>query len=203
MALRSVMSPHFIFNVLNSIQFFIAKNDRLNAITYLSTFSKLIRSVLTHSINNKIRLADEIEMLKNYVQLEMVRFDNKFEFILNVRPEVDLDAIEIPSLLIQPYVENAILHGLYNKTGSGCLKIDVFEENNSVVFQIEDDGIGREAARKLREQNFPTHKSVGIKVTEERLQLINQKHNVVLEIDDLENENGACGTRVRIGVIYE
>jgi PAS domain S-box-containing protein len=202
MALRSVMSPHFIFNVLNSIQFFIAKNDRLNAITYLSTFSKLIRSILTHSVDNKIRLTEEIEMLKNYVQLEMVRFENKFSFVLNIDSNVDVEAIEIPSLLIQPYVENAILHGLYNKEGTGTLKIDIYEENDTVVFQIEDDGIGREAAKKLREQNFPTHKSMGIKLTEERLQLINQKHNVVFEVDDLKNGDVPAGTRVRIGVIY-
>jgi len=201
MALRSVMSPHFIFNVLNSIQFFISKNDRLNAITYLTTFSKLIRSILTHSVNNKIKLVDEIEMLKNYVQLEMVRFENKFNFILQVDPAVDIEAIEIPSLLIQPYVENAILHGLYNKEGKGTLKIDVYEENETVIFQIEDDGIGREAAMKLRKQNFPGHKSMGINLTEERLQLINQKHNVAFEIKDL-NENGTpTGTRVRVGVI--
>jgi PAS domain S-box-containing protein len=201
MALRSVMSPHFIFNVLNSIQFFIAKNDRLNAITYLSTFSKLIRSILTHSVNNKIRLVDEIEMLKNYVNLEMVRFENKINFVLKVHPDVDIESIEIPSLLIQPYVENAILHGLYNKPDGGTLLIDIYEENDVVFFQIEDNGIGREAALKLRDQNFPTHKSMGIKITEERLQLINQKNNVAFEIHDLMNEGQPSGTRVRIGVI--
>jgi len=201
MALRSVMNPHFIFNVLNSIQFFISKNDRLNAITYLTTFSKLIRSILTHSVDNKIKLADEIEMLNNYVQLEMVRFEHKFKFILNVDPGVDAEAIEIPSLLIQPYVENAILHGLYNKAGAGTLRIDIYEENETIIFQIEDDGIGREAAMKLRKQNFPTHKSMGIHVTEERLQLINQKHNVAFEVLDLTENGKPCGTRVRIGVI--
>jgi PAS domain S-box-containing protein len=201
MALRSVMSPHFIFNVLNSIQFFISKNDRLNAITYLTTFSKLIRSILTHSVDNKIKLADEIDMLKNYVQLEMVRFENKFNFILSVDPTVDVEAIEIPSLLIQPYVENAILHGLYNKPGAGTLRIDIYEENETVIFQIEDDGIGREAAMKLRKKNFPTHKSMGINLTEERLQLINQKHNVAFEILDLKVDDVPSGTRVRVGVI--
>src|SRR4029077_18932774 len=165
MALRSVMSPHFIFNVLNSIQFFIAKNDRLNAINYLSTFSKLIRSILTHSVTNKIKLAEEIEMLKNYVQLEMTRFENKFNFEFQVHPEVDVDGIEIPSLLIQPYVENAILHGLYNKTDPGTLVIRIREQDEDVIFEIEDDGIGRQAAMRLRQQNFPTHKSMGIKLT--------------------------------------
>ena len=202
MALRSAMSPHFIFNVLNSIQFFIAKNDRLNAINYLSTFSKLIRSILTHSVNNKIKLADEIEMLKNYIELEMTRFENKFTFVLNIDPEVDVDAIEIPSLLVQPYVENAILHGLYKKQDKGTLVINITEQDETLIFEIEDDGIGREAAIKLRTENFPAHKSMGIKLTEERLRLINEHHRAAFEIEDLMNEQGPCGTRVRIRVDY-
>ena len=200
MALRSVMSPHFIFNVLNSIQFFIAKNDRLNAINYLSTFSKLIRSILTHSVTNKIKLTEEIEMLKNYVQLEMTRFENKFNFVLQVHPEVDVDGIEIPSLLIQPYVENAILHGLYNKTDPGTLVIRILEQEEDVIFEIEDDGIGRQAAMKLRQQNFPTHKSMGIKLTEERLKLINQQQHASFSIEDLVNQHGPSGTKVTIRV---
>jgi len=200
MALRSVMSPHFVFNVLNSIQFFIAKNDRLNAINYLSTFSKLIRSILTHSVTNKIRLDDEIEMLKNYVHLEMTRFENKFTFNLKIDPDVDVSAIEIPSLLIQPYVENAILHGLYNKSDQGTLEISIYENDDAVIFEIQDDGIGREEAMKLRQRNFPVHKSMGIKLTEERLKLINQHHHAAFEIEDLVNEKGPCGTRVRIRV---
>lgn len=198
MALRSVMSPHFIFNVLNSIQFFIAKNDRLNAITYLSTFSKLIRSVLTHSVNNKVKLADEIEMLKNYAQLEMTRFEIKFDFILQVDPQIDVDAVEIPSLLLQPYVENAILHGLYNKREKGRLLVNISEKDETIIFEIEDNGVGRVAAMELRKQNFPSHRSMGIQLTEERLKLINQHHQAAFEIEDLTNENGPCGTKVKI-----
>jgi PAS domain S-box-containing protein len=200
MALRSVMSPHFIFNVLNSIQFFIAKNDRLNAINYLSTFSKLIRSILTQSVNNKIKLADEIDMLSNYVQLEMTRFENKFDFKLELNPDVDIDSIEIPSLLIQPYVENAILHGLYNKHEKGTLSIRIEEQDDCVVFEIEDDGVGRKAALELRKKNFPTHKSMGIKLTEERLKLINLHNNTGFEIEDLADDHGPLGTRVRIKI---
>jgi PAS domain S-box-containing protein len=200
MALRSVMNPHFIFNVLNSIQFFIAKNDRLNAINYLSTFSKLIRGILTHSVNNKIKLVDEIEMLKNYIQLEMTRFENKFHFVLNIDKEIEIDSVEIPSLLIQPYVENAILHGLYNKLDHGTLTINILNREDAVIFEIQDDGIGREAAIKIRQQNFPVHKSMGIQLTEERLKLINEHHNVAFEVKDLVNENGPCGTKVIIGV---
>jgi PAS domain S-box-containing protein len=200
MALRSVMNPHFVFNVLNSIQFFITKNDKLNAINYLSMFSKLVRGVLTHSVSNKIRLSDELEMLTNYIQLEMTRFENKFDFVLEVDPEVDQEGIEIPSLLIQPYVENAILHGLYNKTGTGTLTVRVAEQDSTLIFEIEDNGIGRAAAIKLREKNFPAHKSMGIKLTEERLRLINEQHNVSFAIEDLHDSSGPSGTRVRIGI---
>jgi PAS domain S-box-containing protein len=200
MALRSVMNPHFIFNVLNSIQFFIAKNDRLNAINYLSTFSKLIRGILTHSVNNKIKLSDEVDMLKNYIQLEMTRFEDKFDFVMNIDNDIDIDNIEIPSLLVQPFVENAILHGLYNKNGSGTLTINILEQKDAIVFEIQDDGIGRQAANELKQQNFPIHKSMGIKLTEERLKLINEHHNVAFDVKDLVNENGPCGTKVVIWI---
>jgi LytS/YehU family sensor histidine kinase len=194
------MSPHFIFNVLNSIQFFIAKNDRLNAINYLSTFSKLMRSVLTHSVSNKIKLADEIELLKNYVQLEMTRFESKFDLVLKVSDELDLETIELPSLLIQPYVENAILHGLYNKPEKGTLQISITEENDHLIFEIEDNGIGRAEAMRLRQKNFPTHQSMGIKVTEERLKLINHHDIAGFEIEDLITEGEPGGTRVKIKI---
>ncbi len=204
MALRSVMNPHFVFNVLNSIQFYIVANDRLNAVNYLSTFSKLIRNILTHSVDNKIKLEDEIEMLKNYVQLEMVRFENKFSFHLEVDPNLEIDSIEIPSLLIQPYVENAILHGLYNKEEKGNLIIRIREQDDSVVFEIEDDGVGREAAMKIRQRSFADHKSLGVKLTEERLKLINEHHNVSSQIIDLMKDGKPCGTKIIIWVkLYE
>jgi PAS domain S-box-containing protein len=202
MALRSVMSPHFIFNVLNSIQFYIARNDRLNAINYLSTFSKLIRSILNHSVTNRIKLAEEVDMLKNYVRLEMTRFEEKFDFVMDVSDSLDMDTVEIPSLLVQPYVENAILHGLYNKKTPGTLTIRVKEGQDSVVFEIEDDGVGRAEAMRVRELNFPSHKSMGIRITEERLKLIKQQNNAAFEIEDLMNEGGPSGTRVRISIPY-
>ncbi len=201
MALRSVMSPHFIFNALNSIQYFIGENDKLNAINYLSTFSKLIRSVLSHSVTNEIKLSQEIEMLENYVQLEMMRFENKFDFVLQIDPNIDPDEIEVPSLLIQPYVENAIIHGLYNKEEKGTLWIRVIEEDQKLVFEIEDNGIGREEAMRLKKMSFPSHKSMGIMLTEERLKLINQHRNTGFEIMDLKSEKGN-GTRVRISISY-
>jgi PAS domain S-box-containing protein len=202
-ALRSVMNPHFIFNALNSIQYFIAKNDRQNAINYLSTFSKLIRGVLTHSVRDKINLADELDLLRYYINLEMVRFENKFEFVLDIDPGLDLDNIEIPSLLIQPYVENAILHGLYSKPDKGLLRIAVKNDGDRVLFSVEDNGIGRRAAQALRAKNFPKHKSMGTILTEERLRLINEQDKVALEIQDLQDDAGnATGTRVNIWVRF-
>jgi PAS domain S-box-containing protein len=200
MALRSVMNPHFIFNALNSIQYFIAQNDRRNAISYLSTFSKLIRSILNNSVHNKIKLAEELEQIKYYIELELVRFDNKFDFVLDIDPELDVESINIPSLLIQPYVENAILHGLYNKNDRGALKISVYEKEDSVLFEIEDDGVGREMAMKIRQQNFPKHKSMGTALTEERLKLINAQDVVSFEIVDLMKDGQPAGTKVKIWV---
>lgn len=201
MALRSAMNPHFIFNALNSIQYFIAKNDRQNAINYLSTFSKLIRGILTHSVNNKTNLANEIDLLKHYVNLEMVRFENKFDLVLDISGEIDLENTEIPSLLIQPFVENAILHGLYNKPEKGVLRIAVGYDGDRLLFEVEDNGIGRAAAIRLRNQNFPKHRSMGTELTEERLSLINERGNVSFQFIDLVDGGGnAAGTRVKVWV---
>ncbi|GAA5041026.1 hypothetical protein GCM10011506_41830 [Marivirga lumbricoides] len=200
-ALRSVMSPHFIFNALNSIQYFIGKNERLNAINYLSTFSKLIRSILNHSVDNKIKLSEEVEMLKNYISLEMLRFEDKFDFNLIIDPELEIDYIEIPSLLIQPYVENAILHGLYNKPEKGTLTIEITEKGDVIYFTIQDDGIGRNAAMLLNAKSFPKHKSLGLKLTQERLELINENRNISFYIEDLEKNGEPSGTKVTIGIL--
>lgn len=205
MALRSVMSPHFTFNVLNSIQFFIAKNDRLNAINYLSMFSKLVRSVLTHSVTNRISLSQEIEMLRTYVELEMTRFENRFSYSITMDDDLKLEeeSIAIPSLLVQPYVENAILHGLYNKKENGELVILITEQAGMIFFEIRDNGIGRAAARELRKKSTLKHLSMGISITEERLKLINQDHHAAFEIEDLMEGDIPLGTRVRIGIPYE
>ncbi|MBA4054557.1 MAG: hypothetical protein C0490_07590, partial [Marivirga sp.] len=182
MALRAAMNPHFIFNTLNSIQYYIMENDQRNAVNYLSTFSKLIRSILNNSVFTKVKLADELEMLRHYISLERMRFENKFDFTLVLEPSLDIDNIEIPSMLIQPYVENAILHGINNKVGRGNLKIGVKEETGCILFEIEDDGIGRQASGELQRQNLNQHKSFGTTLTEERLKLINTRRNVSFEI---------------------
>jgi PAS domain S-box-containing protein len=200
MAMRSVMNPHFIYNALNSIQSFIAKNDRLNAIGYLSKFAKLIRGIVTNSISNKIKLSEELDLLTHYIHLEQIRFQKQFDFAIIIEPGLDSEAIEIPSLLIQPYVENAIVHGLYNKTSQGKLNISVWKKAQGVLFEIQDNGIGRTAAQKFKEEAFPDHKSMGTRLTEERLKLINEIDNVSVIIEDLHNDNEPAGTLVKIWV---
>ncbi|HSZ25136.1 MAG TPA: PAS domain S-box protein [Cytophagaceae bacterium] len=201
MALRSAMNPHFLFNVMNSIQYFIAKNEKENALKYLAVFSKLIRNILTSSIENKTSLKHEIETLSNYIELEILRFEKKFSVQYEIDESIDLNAIEIPSLLLQPYVENAILHGLHNKTnGNGLLKIQIkMQEENLLKFIIEDNGVGREESAKIKLESQLDHKSVGMRLTKERLDIINRRNNITVEVIDLFNENNeASGTRIQI-----
>ncbi|HEX6891616.1 MAG TPA: histidine kinase [Chryseolinea sp.] len=200
MALRAAMNPHFIFNTLNSIQYYIMENDQRNAVNYLSTFSKLIRSILNHSVVPKVKLNEELEMLRHYITLEQMRFENKFDFAFDVDPSMDTENIEIPSMLIQPYVENAILHGINNKTDRGILKISVKKSHDSILFEVEDDGVGRTATGKLQQQKLSDHKSYGTTLTQERLKLINTRRNVSFEIIDLEKDGLPAGTKVKIWI---
>ena len=199
MALRSVMNPHFFFNALSSIQYFIAQNDRKNAINYLSTFSQLVRGILEHSVSNTISLAKEISQLKNYIVLEQLRFENKFDYRIDIDNELDLEGIEIPSLLVQPYVENAIIHGLYNKQERGLLTISISKENDALLFQVKDNGVGRKKSMEINKKNRFGHKSLGAEITGERLKLINNKYKVSFEILDMVDETGQPeGTTVKI-----
>ncbi len=195
MALRSVMNPHFLFNSLNSIQYFIAKNERELALTYLSLFSKLVRKILESSITIKISLTDELSILKYYVELENLRFDNKFAVIFDISAELNTDEVEVPSLVLQPYVENSVIHGLLNKDrGQGVLKVKIIQKDDLLLCTIEDNGIGREAASGLK--HGIDHKSIGMKVTEERLKIINKIDDVSVNIIDLYDEQGTpIGTR--------
>jgi PAS domain S-box-containing protein len=200
MALRSVMNPHFIFNVLSSIQYFILRNDELNAINYLTSFSKLMRTVLTRSAVDLVTVKDEIDLLNDYVHLEKLRFDDKFDFAIRCEESMEPDEIKLPSLLIQPYVENAILHGLYNKIGKGRLTIDVKTNSNFLIFEIEDNGVGRAAALEIRGRNNAHGKSMGTQLTEERLMILNSDSETPVVYTDLFNEGKPCGTRVTIRI---
>jgi PAS domain S-box-containing protein len=202
-ALRSAMNPHFIFNAFNSIQYFVSRNDRVNAINYLSKFSKLVRGILSSANQKKIKLSEELSLIQNYIEIEQIRFENKFEYEVQIDDSILIDQIEIYPLLIQPYVENAILHGLYNKSGPGLLQIRLRPWPNGLEIEIEDNGIGREKAKTIRAQTFPLHPSMGMEITENRLKLMYQhsssKHFEVLDLHDASGQ--PCGTRCILRII--
>ena len=155
MALRAAMNPHFIFNTLNSIQYYIMENDQRNAVNYLSTFSKPIRSILNHSVVSKVKFNEELEtQALRYARTDAVQ--NKFDFTFDVDSAIDTANIEIPSMLIQPFVENAILHGINNKPGRGTLKISVKGSSDSILFEVEDDGVGRGATQNHNSKSSAT-----------------------------------------------
>lgn len=199
MSLRSVMNSHFLFNCLNSIQFFIAKNKKEEAINYLSQFSKLIRLVLNASTNNYNSLSEEIKMLELYVNLEQLRFD-KFKVKFDIYSDVDLDKIKVPSLFLQPYVENAIVHGISNNSEApGYLEISINVDKDKVSCQIDDNGIGRKLAQEVKLNNN-LHKSAGMSVTKERLDLLNNKDIKVHITDKYDDDGKPLGTKVDIEI---
>lgn len=201
-ALRAQMNPHFVFNSLNSIQHFILTNKSADAGKFLNKFARLMRVILNNSEKSLITLREEFEYLQLYLELEEMRFENKFSWSLHIEENVDVDYYEIPAMLLQPYVENAILHGLTPKKEKGLLQIIVRLQKNTLVCSIIDDGIGREKARELRQlSRRKDHQSLGMKITHDRLELINRLHGsqLSLTITDLKAEDGsAAGTRVDI-----
>ncbi len=207
-ALRAQMNPHFIFNSLNSIQQFIYNNNKEEAATYLSKFSKLIRQILEHSSQGTILLQDESSILNLYLELEALRFQNKFTFEIEIDEDIDPGYTEIPSMLIQPYIENAILHGLVNKEGEGHISVKVSPDPslaNTLVVSIQDNGIGREKAMEINKKKVFKYKnkSMGMSVTNDRLTILNQyqQQNIAVQIIDLKDSNGlATGTRVDIRI---
>jgi sensor histidine kinase YesM len=148
-ALRAQMNPHFVFNSLNSINRFILKKQGAEASEYLTKFSKLIRMILNSSANVAVSLAEDLEALRLYLELESLRFDNKFNYKIECDPEMDADQIQVPPMLLQPFVENAIWHGLMNKEGEGHVWINISQENSTLLCTITDDGIGRKKAAEL------------------------------------------------------
>ncbi|RYF97559.1 MAG: hypothetical protein EOO07_39445, partial [Chitinophagaceae bacterium] len=170
--LQLQMNPHFIFNALNAVQSFILNRDTIAANNYLSKFANLIRLFLDSSRSKYITLADEIKLLSLYVEIEMLRFDNKFEFHLNVASDINR-FIEVPTMILQPFIENAINHGLRYKETKGNLYMSFFNQGKYLVCRIEDDGVGREKAKQIQSKSRKGYKSQGLKITEERLQTFN------------------------------
>ena len=202
-ALRSQMNPHFIFNTLNSIQHYIIENDFRNTNRYITQFAKLIRTVLYLSEKSVITIQEEIDMLTLYMNLEKMRFNEQFSYIINVSEDIDVDYDEIPSMLIQPYIENAIWHGLMNKQKKGDIKIDLFLSEGYLCCTIEDNGIGRGKAAEIKLRRKIEQKSVGMSITKERLDLINENNINVKIIDLKDNKEGALGTKIEIKIPYK
>jgi ligand-binding sensor domain-containing protein/two-component sensor histidine kinase len=203
--LRSQMNPHFIFNSLNAIQGYIAQGDKLAANRFLSRFSKLIRSALQHSRVTKIPLEDDLSSLKNYLELEQLRFNGGFDFQIKVADEIDKTEVTIPSMLIQPFVENAIVHGLTNLDRKGKIDIDIKRKNNTLLITITDNGIGIEASKKQKAGIASSHKSVGMTITKRRLEMLSGNSETGnIEVQELKDEFGkVAGTKVTLLIPLE
>lgn len=194
-ALRAQMNPHFIFNSLNSINRFILQNNKAQASEYLTKFSRLVRLILQNSQQAMITLESELESLKLYLELEAVRFEYHFQFEVKVYPEIDISAIKVPPLIIQPYAENAIWHGLMHKTEKGHLTINIYEAENLLNCKIIDDGIGRSKASELKSKSASAHKSMGMKISADRIALLHKKEELEMyvTITDLVLGDGSPG----------
>lgn len=205
-ALRAQMNPHFVFNSLNSIQHYILNSKGEEAVRYLSKFAKLIRIILSNSEKATVTINEDVESIILYLELEKMRFDNKFNYSITIHPGVNADYDEIPPMLIQPYLENAILHGINPKEGNGFIDIDISIVGQFIKLTVKDDGIGREKAQSLQSlQPSARHKSLGMKITKERVRILNTLHqsNLNVTVTDLyDSENKPSGTQVDLFIPY-
>ena len=205
-ALRAQMNPHFVFNALNSIQHYILNSKGEEAVKYLSKFAKLIRIILSNSEKPIVTINEDIEAIKLYLELEKMRFENKFDYSINIDSSIDGDYDEIPPMLIQPYLENAILHGINPKVNNGHIEISIKVVNQFIKISIRDDGIGREKSKAVQSlQPAARHKSLGMKITKDRVRILNTIHqsNLNVNIIDLYNDkNEAIGTQVDVFIPY-
>jgi tetratricopeptide (TPR) repeat protein/anti-sigma regulatory factor (Ser/Thr protein kinase) len=200
-ALRAQMNPHFIFNCLNSIKSLINKNENDRAAVYLITFSKLIRTLFQNADKREVSLFEELETCKLYTQLEKLRFDDKVEFVFDEDKNIDLKDIKLPALILQPFIENAIWHGLVTKDDGGKVIISIKERDGAVECIIDDNGIGRELSQQYKAQYESTRQSKGIGLTQSRLELdkvLNDREDSFQIIDKINEAGVAEGTKVII-----
>jgi tetratricopeptide (TPR) repeat protein len=198
-SMRSQMNPHFIFNALNSVNSFIAVNDERNANRYLSEFSVLMRSVLENSDEDFIPLAKEIELLELYVKLEHNRFKDKFEYVIEVNKEIEIEQFSIPPMLLQPYIENAIWHGLRYKKEMGLLKISIQpKDTDAVIICIEDDGVGRKKSMELKTKNQLKQKSKGMSTIQNRIAILNDMYQDRISVEVTDMFANGEGTKVKL-----
>ena len=197
-ALQAQMNPHFLFNSLNSVKSLIGKKENRKATLYLTRFSQLIRQVLNNSMSKFVKLSDELEALRLYLDLESMRFQDKFDFQIEVGEDVNADFVEVPPLLLQPYVENAIWHGLLPKeNGQRLLTVEVRRSGDFIQMMVEDNGIGRKNAQQLRSKTGNRRQSLGMRITDDRLKILHAIYGseARVEVQDLTDPTG---TRVTI-----
>lgn len=202
--LRAQINPHFIFNSLGSIQHFIVSNEKVSAMKYLSKFSSLLRQVLEDSVTNNLVLEEELKLLHIYLELEALRFEDGFLYEISTDPSLDVYNLEVPVLLVQPYIENAILHGLLPKSNDRRIAIHYFQKDNWLYCRITDNGIGREASGMHNAGRSLKIPSRGLEVTGRRLCALNPDVSLeeLINITDLKNELGeALGTEVLVKII--
>jgi LytS/YehU family sensor histidine kinase len=196
---RSQMNPHFIFNSLASVQNFIVKQDDEKASIYLSRFSELVRSILKNSTQEQITLEEELTTIENYLELQKVRFPQKFDYSIEVDEKIDTENIFIPPMLAQPFIENSIEHGIKHKDSKGNIWVRLKLNDSKILYEVEDDGIGRKKAQEVLRKNDKDHKSMATTITLDRIKVLNKKFKkkIFMDIIDLKNDsNEATGTKV-------
>ncbi|WP_223034631.1 tetratricopeptide repeat-containing sensor histidine kinase [Hanstruepera marina] len=201
--LRNQMNPHFIFNSLNSIKLYIINNEKENAVYYLNKFSKLIRKILVASNEKEISLEDELETMSLYINIENIRFSNAIDYNVIIDDSINPALIKVPSLIFQPFLENAIWHGLSSKAENKKISLHVKSDNpNYVTITITDNGIGRVASKKIKETKKLKRKSLGIQITRARLENFskNYTYDYDLKINDLYESGNAIGTQVVVNI---
>jgi len=202
--LRSQMNPHFLFNSLNSIKLYIINNEKKNAVYYLNKFSKLVRKILEASSLKEISLSEELETIELYMNIENIRFSNEIKFKIEIEEGIDTELIKIPSLILQPFLENAIWHGLSSKEGDKSIWIEVKKENDYfTAISIYDNGIGRAAAEVIKENKVLKRKSIGIDITKERLANFSKDYENSFDfkmVDLFDDNNNPNGTKVTIHI---
>lgn len=196
-SLRSQMNPHFIFNALNSVNHFIAQQDERTANRFLSEFSLLMRLVLEYSQEDFVTLQKEQEMLTLYMKLEHYRFRDKFDYEIHIDESINAEAVLVPPMLIQPYIENAVWHGLRYRDSVGFLKMTMEQHDSKLIVTIADNGIGRQKSAELKTENQKKHKSTGLKNIKERLEILNRVYKTHYSVEVSDGPNGE-GTVVKI-----
>lgn len=197
-SLRREMNPHFLFNSLNSVNQFIAQNNELEANKYLTSYSNLMRNTMENSNKDFVTLSNEIENLSKYLELEHLRFKDKFQFEIKVDENLDPDTTWVPNMIIQPHLENAIWHGLRYKEEKGLLKLGFSLDGKKMVITVDDDGIGPTKSGELKTHNQKVHTSRGLTNTKERMTLLNELYKTKMSFSVTEKESPKTGTIVEI-----